>query len=246
MFNTAIIAKRHFIDPSYIHVHVDADEKGNIMPVSLEYVRRKHGIEASDIIWLHTFSDHDDAVFHQRAFDAVFKLAYVAGRGHISSSALTDEIVISVADKLIDATAVDVANLFVKYKDLFAEASEDKNGLLYVMLDYDRNGKAYYKIGESNIKKAPEGRLRELIAAGYISTRAKVFGAWCSFSKHTGQSLEGYWHARFIEAKISAPYRANDSNGQREKQDECYRLTDSQIRYMTQQMDTFFQRVRHT
>ena len=230
-YDTAIIFKD--INGNYVHSMV-ALEGNKLRDVSFERLKRLFKLNAVEPIYMHTFATRADGIKAQRAANAILKLFYIAGDGSIDAALPAEEVkeVYELAERGL--TDEEMTNCFIKYskkhKDLAkAKSRTDLKGVMYVMKDYDYNGKAYYKIGLTNQSKGATGRLEQLKASHYLSERATCIISYNIDSYFTAEIAEGYFQAAFYSKKMTAPYRPNFSNGTRDLCDECYRLNDADI-----------------
>lgn len=230
-YDTAIIFKD--INGNYVHSMV-ALEGNKIRDVSLERLKRKFNIKAVEPIYMHTFATRDDGIKAQHAANAILKLFYIAGVGSIDA-ALTAEAVKEVYE-LTERSLTDeeMAKCFIKLSKKYKDIAKNRcrtnlKGVIYVMKDYDYNEKAYYKIGMTNQGKGATGRLEELKTEHYLSGRATCIISHNIDSYFNAGIVEGYFQAMFFSKKMVSPYRPNNSHGNRDLCDECYRLNDADI-----------------
>ena len=233
---TAIIFKD--INGNYVHSMV-ALEGNKIRDVSLERLKRIFNLNTVEPIYTHTFATRADGIKTQRAANAILKLFYIAGAGSIDAALPAEEVkeVYELAER--DLTDEEMTKCFIKlskkYKDIAKNrSSHDLKGAMYVMKDYDYNEKVYYKIGMTNQSKGATGRLEQLKASHYLSSKATCIISHSIDSYFTAEVAEGYFQAMFFSKKITAPYRPNNSNGTRDLCDECYRLNDADIEVIKQ------------
>ena len=230
-YDTAIIFKD--INGNYVHSMV-ALEGNKIIDGSLDRLKRIFNLNTVEPIYMHTFATRDDGIKAQRAANAALKLFYKAGVGSIDAALPAEAVkeVYELAERGL--TDEEIAKCFIKfskkYKDIAKNRSRsDLKGVMYVMKDYDYNGKAYYKIGLTNQGKGATGRLEQLKAEHYLSSQATCIISHNIDSYFTAEIAEGYFHASFHSKKMTAPYRPNNSHGTRDLCDECYRLNDNDI-----------------
>ena len=230
-YETAIIFKD--INGNYVHSMV-ALEGSKIRNDSIQRLKRIFKLNAVAPIYMHTFATRDDGIKAQRAANAILKLFYKAGTGSIDS-ALPEEAVKEVYEfaerGMTDEEMLSVYKKLTKMYSGLAKAKSrsDLKGVMYVMKDYDPNGKVYYKIGLTNQGKGACGRLEQLKAEHYLSNRAACIISHDIDSYFTAETAEGYFQAMFFSKKMESPYRPNNSYGTRDLCDECYRLNDTDI-----------------
>ena len=230
-FKTAIVFRN--IKGNYVHSMV-ALEGNKIRNDSLQRLKRNFNLNAVAPIYMHTFATRDDGIKAQRAANAILKLFYKAGTGSIDS-ALPEEAVKEVYEfaerGLTDEEMLSVYKKISKMYSGLAKAKSrsDLKGVMYVMKDYDPNGKVYYKIGLTNQGKGACGRLEQLKAEHYLSNLATCIISHDIDSYFTAETAEGYFQAMFFSKKMESPYRPNNSYGTRDLCDECYRLNDTDI-----------------
>ena len=230
-YDTAIIFKDK--NGNYVHSMV-ALEGNKIRDVSIQRLKRIFGLGAVAPIYMHTFATRDDGIKAQRAANAILKLFYIAGAGSIDAELPAEEVkeVYEMAERgLTDEEMLNMYKKITKMHSSLAKAKSrnDLKGVIYVMKDYDHNGKAYYKIGLTNQRKGATGRLEQLKAEHYLSERATCIISHNIDSYFTAEIVEGYFQAMFFSKKMESPYRPNNSNGKRDLCDECYRLNDVDI-----------------
>ena len=235
-YETAIILKDK--NGNYVHSMV-ALEGSKIRNDSLQRLKRNFNLNAVAPIYMHTFATRDDGIKAQRAANAILKLFYKAGAGSIDS-ALPEEAVKEVYELaergLTDEEMLSMYKKIIKMYSGLAKAKSrtDLKGVMYVMKDYDPNGKVYYKIGLTNQGKGACGRLEQLKAEHYLSNRATCIISHDIDSYFTAETAEGYFQAMFFSKKMESPYRPNNSYGTRDLCDECYRLNDADIEAIKQ------------
>lgn len=230
-YDTAIIFKD--INGNYVHSMV-ALEGNKIIDNSLQRLKRIFKLSTVEPIYMHTFATRDDGIKAQRAANAILKLFYIAGDGSIDARFPEDMVkeVYELAERCL--TDEEIAKCFIKYskkhKDLAkARSKSHLKGVMYVMKDYDPNGKVYYKIGMTNQGKGATGRIEQLKAEHYLSERATCIISHKIDSYFTAEIAEGYFQAAFYSKKMTAPYRPNNSHGKRDLCDECYRIDDDDV-----------------
>ena len=230
-YETAIIFKD--INGNYVHSMV-ALEGSKIRNDSIQRLKRIFKLNAVAPIYMHTFATRDDGIKAQRAANAILKLFYKAGTGSIDS-ALPEEAVKEVYEFAERGmTDEEMLSMYKKLTKMYsnlakAKSRSDLKGVMYVMKDYDPNGKVYYKIGLTNQGKGACGRLEQLKAEHYLSNRAACIISHDIDSYFTAETAEGYFQAMFFSKKMESPYRPNNSYGTRDLCDECYRLNDTDI-----------------
>lgn len=230
-YNTAIIFKD--INGNYVHSMV-ALEGNNIREVSLDRLKRIYQLKAVEPIYMHTFATRDDGIKAQRAANAILKLFYIAGAGSIDA-ALPEEAVKEVYELAERGlTDEEMLSMYMKNTKMFsgkakAKSRNDLKGVIYVMKDYDYNGKDYYKIGLTNQGKGALGRLEQLKGEHYLSSKATCIISHDIDSYFTAEIVEGYFQAMFFSKKMVSPYRPNNSHGTRDLCDECYILNDVDV-----------------
>ena len=230
-YDTAIIFKD--INGNYVHSMV-ALEENKIKDVSIERLKSIFKINVVEPIYMHTFATRDDGIKAQRAANAILKLFYIAGAGSIDA-ALPVEVVKEVYELAERGlTDEEMLSMYKKITRMFsghakANSRNDLKGVIYVMKDYDYNGKAYYKIGLTNQGNGATGRLEQLKAEHYLSERATCIISHNIDSYFTAEIVEGYFQAMFFSKKMESPYRPNNSHGKRDLCDECYRLNEADI-----------------
>lgn len=230
-YETAIIFKD--INGNYVHSMV-AIEGNKIRKDSLQRLKRIFNLNAVEPIYMHTFATRDDGIKAQRAANAILKLFYKAGAGSIDAALPTEAVkeVYELAERgLTDEEMLSIYKKITKMHSGLAKAKirHDLKGVMYVMKDYDHNGKAYYKIGLTNQGKGATGRLEQLKAEHYLSSKATCIISHDIDSYFTAETAEGYFQAMFFSKKMESPYRPNNSYGTRDLCDECYRLNDADI-----------------
>lgn len=230
-YETAIIFKD--INGNYVHSMV-ALEGSKIRNDSLQRLKRIFKLNAVAPIYMHTFATRDDGIKAQRAANAILKLFYKAGTGSIDS-ALPEEAVKEVYEFAERGmTDEEMLSMYKKLTKMYsglakAKSRSDLKGVMYVMKDYDPNGKVYYKIGLTNQGKGACGRLEQLKAEHYLSSKATCIISHDIDSYFTAETAEGFFQAMFFSKKMESPYRPNNSYGTRDLCDECYRLNDTDI-----------------
>lgn len=230
-YETAIIFKD--INGNYVHSMV-ALEGSKIRNDSLQRLKRIFKLNAVAPIYMHTFATRDDGIKAQRAANAILKLFYKAGAGSIDA-ALPEEAVKEVYELAERGlTDEEMLSVYKKISKMYsglakAKSRSDLKGVMYVMQDYDPNGKVYYKIGLTNQGKGACGRLEQLKAEHYLSSQATCIISHDIDSYFTAETAEGYFQAMFFSKKMESPYRPNNSYGTRDLCDECYRLNDADI-----------------
>ena len=235
-YETAIIFKD--INGNYVHSMVALDGS-KIRNDSLQRLKRIFKLNAVAPIYMHTFSTRDDGIKAQRAANAILKLFYKGGTGSIDS-ALPEEAVKEVYELaergLTDEEMLSVYKKITKMYSGLAKAKSrtDLKGVMYVMKDYDPNGKAYYKIGLTNQSKGACGRLEQLKAEHYLSSKATCIISHDIDSYFTAETAEGFFQAMFFSKKMESPYRPTTSYGTRDLCDECYRLNDTDVEAIKQ------------
>lgn len=248
-YDTAIIFRD--IKGDYVHSMVGLDCNGNICDASRNRLNRQYCFSPIHPIYMHTFATRDDGIKAQRAANAILKLFYVAGEGSVDAR-LPEETVKEVyeyAERSL--TDEEITKSFIKYSKKYIDlvknrSRNDLKGLVYVMKDYDRNGFSYYKIGMTNQGKGACGRLEQLKAEHYLSSRATCILA-LNFEKYfNAAKIEGYFQAAFHSKKMTAPYRPNFSNGTRDDCDECYRLNDADIETIKRTYNKCLARINNT
>lgn len=230
-YDTAIIFKD--INGNYVHSMV-ALEGNKIRNNSLQRLKKIFNLNVVAPIYMHTFATRDDGIKAQRSANAILKLFYIAGAGSIDA-ALPEEVVKEVyefAERGL--TDEEMLSMYKKITKMFsghakAKSRNDLKGVIYVMKDYDYNGKAYYKIGLTNQGKRASGRLEQLKAEHYLSERSTCIISHNIDSYFTAEIVEGYFQVMFFSKKMESPYRPNNSYGKRDLCDECYRLNDADI-----------------
>ena len=230
-YDTAIIFKD--INGNYVHSMV-ALEGGKIIDRSIERLKRIYHLKAVEPIYMHTFATRDDGINAQRAANAILKLFYIAGAGSIDA-ALPEEAVKEVYELAERGlTDEEMLSMYMKNTKMYsgkakAKSRNDLKGVIYVMKDYDYNGKDYYKIGLTNQGKGASGRLEQLKAEHYLSSQAICIISHNIDSYFNAEIVEGYFQAMFFSKKMVSPYRPNNSHGKRDLCDECYRLNDDDV-----------------
>ena len=230
-YDTAIIFKD--INGNYVHSMV-ALEGNKIADISLNRLKGIYHLKAVEPIYMHTFATRADGIKAQRAANAILKLFYIAGAGSIDA-ALPEEAVKEVyelAERCL--TDEEILSMYIKNTKMYsghakAKSRNDLKGVIYVMKDYDHNGKAYYKIGLTNQGKGATGRLEQLKAEHYLSSQATCVISHNIASYFNAEIVEGYFQAMFFSKKIVSPYRPNNSHGTRDLCDECYILNDDDV-----------------
>lgn len=235
-YETAIIFKD--INGNYVHSMVALDGS-KIRNDSLQRLKRIFNLNTVAPIYMHTFATRDDGIKAQREANAILKLFYKAGTGSIDAALPEDAVkeVYELAERgLTDEEMLSVYKKISKMYSGLAKAKSrtDLKGVMYVMKDYDPNGKVYYKIGLTNQGKGATGRLEQLKAEHYLSSRATCIISHNIDSYFTAETAEGYFQAMFFSKKMESPYRPNNSYGTRDLCDECYRLNDADVAVIKQ------------
>lgn len=235
-FKTAIIFRD--IKGDYVHSMVGLDCNGNICDASRNRLNRQYCFSPIHPIYMHTFATRDDGIKAQRKANAILKLFYVAG-GAVDARLPEDAVkeVYELAER--GMTDEEMLSVYKKISKMYsglakAKSRHDLKGVMYVMKDYDPNGKAYYKIGLTNQSKGARGRLEQLKAEHYLSSKATCIISHNIDSYFTAETAEGYFQAMFFSKKMESPYRPNNSYGTRDLCDECYRLNDADIEVIKQ------------
>ena len=229
---TAIIFKD--INGNYIHSMIGLDSNGNICDASRYRLNEKYSISPIEPIYMHTFATRADGIKAQRAANAILKLFYIAGSGSIDA-VLPEEAVKEVYELAERGlTDEEMLSMYMKNTKMYsghakAKSRNDLKGVVYVIKDYDHNGKAYYKIGMTNQGKSATGRLEQLKAEHYLSSQATCIISHNIDSYFNAEIVEGYFQAMFFSKKMVSPYRPNNSHGTRDLCDECYRLNDVDV-----------------
>lgn len=235
-YETAIIFKDK--NGNYVHSMV-ALEGSKIRNDSLQRLKRNFNLNAVAPIYMHTFATRDDGIKAQRAANAILKLFYKAGAGSIDA-ALPEEAVKEVYELAERGlTDEEMLSMYTKLTKMYsglakAKSRSDLKGVMYVMKDYDPNGKVYYKIGLTNQGKGACGRLEQLKAEHYLSSKATCIISHDIDSYFTAEKAEGFFQAMFFSKKMESPYRPNNSYGTRDLCDECYRLNDTDVEAIKQ------------
>lgn len=248
-YDTAIIFRE--FKGNYVHSMVALDCNGNICDASRNSLNRKFCFSPIEPIYMHTLATRDDGIKAQRAGNAIMKLFYVAGEGSVDARLPEDAVkaVYKLAERGL--TDEEVTKCFIEFSKKYIELAKnrcrnDLKGLVYVMKDYDPNGKVYYKIGLTNQSNSASGRLEQLKAEHYLSSRATCILA-LNFDKYfNAAKIEGYFQAAFHSKKITAPYRPNFSNGTRDDCDECYRLNDADIETIKRTYNKCLEKINKT
>ena len=235
-YETAIIFKD--INGNYVHSMV-ALEGSKIRNDSLQRLKRNFNLNAVAPIYMHTFATRDDGIKAQRAANAILKLFYKAGAGSIDAALPAEAVkeVYELAERgMTDEEMISIYKKLTKMYSGLAKAKSrsDLKGVMYVMKDYDPNGKVYYKIGLTNQGKGACGRLEQLKAEHYLSSQATCIISHDIDSYFTAETAEGFFQAMFFSKKMESPYRPNFSYGTRDLCDECYRLNDTDIEAIKQ------------
>ena len=245
-YETAIVFRD--IKGNYVHSMVGLDRNGNICDASRNRLNEKYCFSPIEPFYMHTFASRDAGIKAQRAGNAIMKLFYVAGEGTVDARLPQDVVkkVYEYAERSM--TDEEITKYFIKlskkYKDIAKNRSRtDLKGLVYVMKDYDKNCVIYYKIGLTNQSKSATGRLEQLKAEHYLSSRATCILALNFESYFNAAIAEGYFQAAFHSKKMTAPYRHNFSYGTRDDCDECYRLNDDDIEVIRQKYNKYLARI---
>lgn len=230
-YETAIIFKD--INGNYVHSMV-ALEGSKIRNDSLQRLKRNFNLNTVAPIYMHTFATRDDGIKAQRAANAILKIFYKAGTGSIDAALPAEAVkeVYELAERgLTDEEMLSMYKKITKMHSCLAKAKSrhDLKGVMYVMKDYDPNGKVYYKIGLTNQSKGACGRLEQLKAEHYLSSKATCIISHNIDSYFTAETAEGYFQAMFFSKKMESPYRPNTSFGTRDLCDECYRLNGTDV-----------------
>ena len=231
-YSTAIIFKD--IHGNYVHSMIGLDSNGNICDASLGRLNKIYRISPIAPIYMHTFATRNDGIKAQRAANAILKLFYIAGAGSIDA-VLPEEAVKEVYELAERGlTDEEMLNLYTKNTEMYigqakAKSRNDLKGVVYVLKDYDHNGKVYYKIGMTNQGIGASGRLEQLLTDHYLSSQATCIISHNIDSYFKAEIAEGYFQAMFFSKKMESPYRPNNSHGTRDLCDECYRLNDVDI-----------------
>ena len=248
-FDTAIIFRD--IKGDYVHSMVGLDCNGNICDRSLNRLNERFCFSPIEPIYMHTFATRDDGIKAQREANAILKLFYVAGVGSVDAR-LPEDVVKEVYEYSERGhTDEEILSMYKKISKMCiglakSKSRTDLKGIMYVMKDYDPNGKVYYKIGQSNQRITASGRLEQLKAEHYLSSRATCVLA-LNFEKYfTAAKAEGYFQAFFHSKKMTAPYRPNNSYGTRDDCDECYRLNDTDLEVIKQKYNKYLEKINKT
>ena len=245
-YDTAIVLRD--TNGNYMHSMVGLDSNGKICDRSRNRLNAQCCVSPIEPVYMHTFATRDDGIKAQRTGNAIMKLFYVPG-GTVDARLPQDTVkaVYELAER--NLTDAEVAKYFINFSKKYIDLAKNrfrndlKGGLVYVMKDYDHNGKVYYKIGMTNQSKCASGRLEQLKAEHYLSGRATCVLA-LNFEKYfDAAEAEGYFQAFFHSKKMTAPYRPNNSYGTRDQCDECYRLNDADIEVIKQKYNRYLAQI---
>jgi len=185
-----------------------------------------------------TYSSNAEANLVQRRFNAIFKIYYVPRIGLIEFMTKKNTApdmrayVLDIYHKcenpnITNRELIELFKKVMQNKDILGYKKKD--GILYVIKDYDKNGNEFYKIGETNKSKGAEGRLNELKRTDYLSSKATILIA----KEHNEVTmLEAYLHLRYFDKKIECPNRPATTNytEYRSQCDETFRLTPDELK----------------
>lgn len=199
-----------------------------------------------------TYSSNAEAKLVQRRFNAIFKIYYTAGIGLIEFMTKKNTEMMTVNGKtqpkstapamrayildiyhkcenpnITNGELIELFKNVMKNKDILGYKKKD--GILYVIKDFDKNGNEFYKIGETNKNKGAEGRLNELKRTDYLSSKATIL---IDKEHNEVTMLEAYLHLRYFDKKIECPNRPATTNytEYRSQCDETFRLTPDEVK----------------
>lgn len=205
-----------------------------------------------------TYSSNEEAKLVQRRFNAIFKIYYSAGIGLIEFMTKKNTAMTTVNGKTRPKSTAPAMRAYIldiyhkcenpnitnsELLELFKKVMTNKailgykkkDGIIYVMKDYDKDGNEFYKIGETNKNKGAEGRLNELKRSGYLSSNATVF---IEKEHNEATMMEAYLHLRYFDKKIECPNRPATTNytEYRSQCDETFRLTPDEVKDLIKQL----------